>query len=160
MASDAYVKVKDIPGSSTDDGHKDWIEVLSHSYSMHMPIGSGPGGVRSAGRVNIEDFTITKMIDKSSPSLAQAMCQGKPIETVEIEIMSANKDRHKLMKYTLQNVYISSLRSDQVEGRAPVEVVTFSFGKIKLEFTPIGSDGKPGSAQRSGWDRDKNVAWA
>lgn len=160
MASDAYVKIKDIQGQSTDDGHKDWIEILSHQHRMHMPIAAGAGGVRNAGRVNVEDFTFTKYVDKSSPNLAQAMCSGKPIDTVEIEIMSANNKSHKLLKYTLQHVYISSIRADHTAGQIPTEVVSLSFGKIKWEFTPINIDGKPGSPQRAGWDRDKNATWA
>ena len=29
MAFDAFLKVDGIPGESTDDKHKDWIEILS-----------------------------------------------------------------------------------------------------------------------------------
>ncbi|MBL9043878.1 MAG: type VI secretion system tube protein Hcp [Myxococcales bacterium] len=159
MASDAYLKIKDVPGSSSDKDHKDWVEVLSHSFSMHMPIGAGPGGVRNAGRVNIEDFVITKAVDKASPSMMQHCCKGTYFPSMEVEVMNANGDRNKLIKYTLENVYISSFRTDHHEGQIPHEVVAFSFGKIKTEFTPV-VDGKPGSPQRAGWDRDKNTAVA
>lgn len=137
MASDAYLKIKDVPGSSSDKDHKDWVEVLSHSFSMHMPIGAGPGGVRNAGRVNIEDFVITKAVDKASPSMMQHCCKGTYFPSMEVEVMNANGDRNKLIKYTLENVYISSFRTDHHEGQIPHEVVAFSFGKIKTEFTPV-----------------------
>ena len=114
MASDAYLKIKDVPGSSSDKDHKDWVEVLSHSFSMHMPIGAGPGGVRNAGRVNIEDFVITKAVDKASPSMMQHCCKGTYFPSMEVEVMNANGDRNKLIKYTLENVYISSFRSVQL----------------------------------------------
>lgn len=155
MSSDAYVKIKDIPGCSTDKDHEGWIEILSHSYSMHLPIGAGPGGVRNAGRVNMDDFMITKPVDTASPNLAQFCCKGQHIPSVEIDIVSTHNGRHRMLKYTLENVYISSIRADGTGGEVPNEVVTLSFGKIKWEFTPV-KDGKPGSPQRAGWDRDKN----
>ena len=159
MANDAYLKIKDVPGSSTDKGHENWIEITSHSFSMHMPIGAGPGGVRNAGRVNMDDFTLTKAVDKSSPSLSQHCCKGTFFPTMEREVMNANGERNKLLKYTLEGVYITSFRTDHHAGTVPVEVVSLSYGKIKWEFTPI-ENGKQGSPQRAGWDRDKNTAAA
>ena len=36
MAIDCFLKIETIPGESTDDQHKDWIEILViTSYSIH-----------------------------------------------------------------------------------------------------------------------------
>ena len=45
MAFDAFLKVDGIPGESTDDKHKDWIEVLSFNHGVSQPAG-GSGGAR------------------------------------------------------------------------------------------------------------------
>ena len=34
MAFDAFLKIDGIPGESTDDKHKDWIEILSFDFGM------------------------------------------------------------------------------------------------------------------------------
>jgi type VI secretion system secreted protein Hcp len=37
MANDAYLKIEGITGESTDDKHKDWIEVSNVLYAIHQP---------------------------------------------------------------------------------------------------------------------------
>ncbi len=37
MAFDAFLKIDGIPGESTDDKHKDWIEVLSYGVGIQQP---------------------------------------------------------------------------------------------------------------------------
>jgi polygalacturonase len=37
MAFDAFLKIDGIPGESTDDKHKDWIEILSYSFDIDQP---------------------------------------------------------------------------------------------------------------------------
>ena len=38
MAFDAFLKIDGIPGESTDDKHKDWIEVLSFDFGMDAAV--------------------------------------------------------------------------------------------------------------------------
>ena len=45
MAFDAFLKIATIPGESTDDKHKDWIEVLSYSWGVSQQT----SGSRSSG---------------------------------------------------------------------------------------------------------------
>jgi hypothetical protein len=35
MAFDAFLKIDGIPGESTDDKHKDWIEILSFAHGLN-----------------------------------------------------------------------------------------------------------------------------
>ncbi len=55
MAFDAFLKIDGIPGESTDDKHKDWIEITSYSQAIHQPASSTASSVggASAERVNI-----------------------------------------------------------------------------------------------------------
>ena len=58
MAFDAFLKIDGIPGESSDDKHKDWIEILSYSHGVSQS-GSGSrssGGARSAERCDHQDF--------------------------------------------------------------------------------------------------------
>lgn len=37
MANDAYLQIDSIKGESTDQKHKDWIEVSNVLYAIHQP---------------------------------------------------------------------------------------------------------------------------
>jgi len=39
MAGDCFLKIDGIPGESTDDKHKDWIEVMSYSHGVSQMAG-------------------------------------------------------------------------------------------------------------------------
>lgn len=159
MAQDVYLKIDGISGESTDSKHKDWIEILSFSHGMSQPasIASGTSG-RSSERVNMSDFSVVKEMDKASPMLAQACCDGRHIKEVKIELCEATGDKHTYMVYTMENAIISSFQPGGAkEGGKPLENLTFNFGKIKWEYTPIGHDGKPGSKVGPyGWNLEEN----
>jgi len=157
-----FLKLGDIKGQSKDKDHKDWINISSYHYGMTMNIGAGAGQVRQAGRANFEDIIITKIMDKSSASLAEAAASGLYFKSAEIEAMSAagGDKRTKLMKITLENVHITSLQHDHKDGDVPKEVVCLSFGKIKWEVTVRKPDDTDDSPVRAGWDRDENKKWA
>ena len=69
MAFDAFLKIDGIPGESSDDKHKDWIEILSFSHGLSQPASGSrsSGGAASAERCNHSDFSIVKTLDKASP---------------------------------------------------------------------------------------------
>ena len=37
MAFDAFIKIDGIPGESTDDKHKDWMEISTFSWGASQP---------------------------------------------------------------------------------------------------------------------------
>lgn len=159
MATDVYLKIDGIPGESTDEKHKDWIEILSYNQSITQPVSAASAsGGRTAQRVSMSDFFITKALDKSSPHLAQACCDGRHIKEVKIELCEASGDKHTYMVYTMENVVIAGVQpSGGKTDDKPLESVTFNFGKIKWEYTPLGHDGKPGSKVGPlGWNLEEN----
>jgi len=159
MATDTFLKIDGISGESTDDKHKDWIELLSYKHGMNQPVSAASGtGGRTAQRVNMADFSVMKVLDKASPHLAQACCDGRHIKEVKVELCEASGDKHTFMVYTMEDVVISGLQpASSQEGDKPQESVTFNFGKIKWEYTPIGHDGKPGSKVGPlGWNLEEN----
>ena len=149
-----------IKGESTDDKHKDQIEVLSFSWGSSQPASAASGtGGRTAERVNIQDFSFVKVLDKSTPMLFLACCDGRHLKETVIELCLASGDKHPYMKYTMEDVIISGVRpggSAQGGEVKPLEEVTLNFGKVRLEYTPIDSSGNAGSPERTGWDLTTN----
>jgi len=163
MAFDGYVKLEGIEGESTDAKHDKQIEILS--YSFHVAQSGGASTSRHTGqtgaRVDVGDFTFVKVLDKSSPNLFKYCASGKHIPTVVVELCSATENKHTYMKYTMSDVVVSSVRpggATNADGSRPLEEVALRFGKLELEYTPFGNDGKAGGAVKASWDAEKNVA--
>ncbi|MCU0577717.1 MAG: type VI secretion system tube protein Hcp [Desulfobacterota bacterium] len=156
------MKISDIPGESTDDKHKDWIEVLSMHSGVSQPASgsASTAGGRSAERCNHSDFSIVKTLDKSSPKLALFCCNGKHIPSVKIELCRAAGDKTKYMEYILSDVIISSYRpggSAQGGETLPLEEVSFSYGKIEWVYTATDTKtGKPSGDVKAYWDLTAN----
>jgi type VI secretion system secreted protein Hcp len=164
MAFDTFVKIEGIAGESTDDKHKDWIELLSFSHGMSQPVSgsASTAGGASAERVDIQDFVITKILDKASPKLYEHCCSGKHVPSVVVEMCRAGGDKMKYMEIKMEDVLISSASpSGASGGDFPSESISFNFGKIKWTYTQQKrADGGGGGNVTGGWDLEKNARWA
>ena len=114
MAFDAFLKIEGVPGESTDDKHKDWIEVLSYNHAMSMPVSStkSSAGGASSGRTQHGDFSITKYVDLASPKLYEAVSNGKHLGTVKFEMCRAGGSQVPYMTITLGQVLVSSVQQN------------------------------------------------
>jgi len=162
MAFDAFLKIDGIPGESTDDKHKDWIEVLSYSHGISQPSGGSrsTGGAATSGRADHQDFSIVKVLDKASPKLDLSCCNGKHIKTVTLELCRATEDKQKYMEYKISDVIVSSVRpggSAQGGETLPLEEVSFNYGKIEWTYTATDhKTGKPAGDVKAQWDSTAN----
>lgn len=162
MAFDAFIKIDGVPGESTDDKHKDWIEVLSYSWGISQPksASASTAGGASAERADFQDFSIVKALDKASPKLALACAQGKHIKEVKLELCRAGGDKVKYMEYKLSNCIISSVRrggAAQGGETLPLEEVAFDYGKIEWTYTQQKrEDGSGGGQVSANWDLQAN----
>lgn len=156
MAFDVFLKIDGIPGESTDDKHKEWIEILSYSHGVsQMAAGSrSTGGAASAGRCDHQDFSITKGMDKASPPLNANCCDGKHIKKIILELCRATGDKQKYMEYTLEDVIVSSVSiGGSSGGDLPIESVTLNYGKINWVYTETDhKTGKKKGEVKKWWD--------
>lgn len=161
MAFDSFLKIDGLPGESTDDKHKDWIEVLSFSWGVSQPVsGSASSGGRSAERANFQDFSIVKTLDKSSPKLALFCANGTHVKDITLTLSRASGDKQKYMEYKLSDAMVSSVRpgGSSLGGEAlPLEEVSFHYGKIELTYTETDhKTGKPKGDIKTFWDLGQN----
>jgi len=161
MAFDAFMLIDGIKGDCTDEGHVGWIEILSFHHGVSQNIGGSRsgGGAATAGRVDHQDFMITKELDTATPELHKNCCNGKHIPEVTIELCRAGEDKVLFMKYTLSDVVVSSVTPSGMAGtNMPSENVAFNYGKIQWQYTSTGEK----DASKKGdvitfWDTEKNV---
>jgi type VI secretion system secreted protein Hcp len=163
MAYDGFLKIEGIPGESTDEAHAQWIEIISFRHDVSQPAGTATSrvGGRTGARVNVADFTITKVIDNSTPTLNRFCCDGTHVKTVMIELCEAGGQKHMYMRWTLTDVIISSVKPSGVANEEvfarPIEEVSFNFGMIQWEYVPMTHEGKPGAAITQGWSMETNM---
>ena len=143
----AYIKIGDIKGEAADTDHKEWIDILSVSQSITRGEGL-TGQSRRRGDVVLGDIVCVKELDKSSPKLAEAVCTGAIIPSIEIELTRPvpNADgttgRVVYLRYELKNVMITSY---SVNGSAqgedvPMEDFSLNFEEIKVTYTEQDKD--------------------
>ncbi len=153
-----FMNIEGIPGESTDDNHKDWIEVESFSSGIINPTGgfvqSGDAGARTTGPVNHNDFSVVKVIDKATPRFHVNCCDGTHFNEIEFELCSTTKDKQCYMKYLFTDAIITSISTGGSSGDSkPVEEVTFSYGKIEWTYTQTDlNSGKPTGEFTAHWD--------
>lgn len=157
MAFDTFIKIDGVPGESTDDKHKDWIEVLSYNHSIRQPVSatvSSAGGA-SAERCDHDDFTFVKFVDKASPKLYELCCSGKHIKEVTIEMCRAGGDKVKYMEIKLEKVIISHVApggSSKGDHGFPTESISLNYATIKWTYTQQKrDDGSGGGNVTGGW---------
>lgn len=160
MAFDAFIKIKDIDGESTDENHQGWIELLSYDHGVTQQVSgtaSSAGGA-SAERANFKNFSITKQLDIATPALNLACADGTHIDEVLVELCRAGTDKVKFMEYKLTNCLISAVTvSGGSGGDLPTESVTFNYGKITWSYAKQDrKGGKVSGNMAAGWDLQKN----
>lgn len=152
-AYDCFLKIDGIDGESTDENHKDWIEVLSYSHGVSQP-STVVGG--TTGRCDHQDLSVTKWIDKASPLLYLRCSNGEHIPSVQMQLCTQASDvqQRQFMEYTLSDVIVSETKprggTMAGEGR-PLEDVSLNYGKIEWKYTFYSLDGK-GDDVMTSWD--------
>lgn len=160
MANDAYLKIEGIAGESTDDKHKDWIEVSNVLYAIHQPRADSlsTAGGHTTGRAELYPLSFTKLADIASPVLLQTCATGKTISKATFEFMRADDDGKPIpyFKIDLENLMLSSITPDSGEGGIIVERVQLAYAKIKWHYTRQSIRGGTQGNTSGGWDCSAN----
>ena len=147
-------KIEGIPGESTDDKHKGWIDVTSYCHSVAQTVNWTDPGDRTAGHSQHADFAFAKLLDKASPKLALYCCNGRVISSVTLELCRDDAAGRRFMQYKLTDVLVTgvAVEGDVAQPR-PAETVTLDYGKIEWTYTPIDPDtGTAGTNITTSWD--------
>src|SRR5688572_29662933 len=88
MALDMFLIIEDkkVKRESRDKTHKDAIDVLAWSWGMSQSGSMHSGGGGGSGKVAVHDISITKYIDRSSPDLLKACCDGSHYKNAKLII--------------------------------------------------------------------------
>src|SRR6478752_5281026 len=109
MAMDMFIKIGALKGESRDSKHKEEIDILAWSWGASNSGSAHMGGGAGAGKVNVQDISFTKYIDKSSPSLFLSCANGKHIPTATLVVRKAGEKPLEYLKLELTEVLVSSV---------------------------------------------------
>jgi type VI secretion system Hcp family effector len=160
MAADTFLKIDKIPGESTDKGHAGQIEVLSynHGVSQMSSASASTGGGKTTARCDHQDFSIVKELDKASPLLNLACCNGDHIEKMTFELCLASGKKQPYMIYEFEKVIVSSVSIGGGGGGTPTESVTFNYNKISWIYVETDHDtGKKKGEVKKHWNLSDNT---
>jgi len=158
MAVDMFIKIGDIEGESMDKAHKGEIDVLAWSWGMSQSGNMHVGGGGGAGKVSVQDISITKWVDKASPMLMLSCMQGDHIPEATLIVRKAGKDPLEYIEIKMTGVLIASVSTGGSGGEDRLtENVTLNFAKVEYKYTPQKPDGTKDSPIPIGWDIEANT---
>lgn len=158
MAVDMFMKIGDLKGESRDKSHKEEIDVLAWSWGCSNSGSAHTGGGSGAGKVNVQDLSFTKYIDKASCDLLLACCNGKHYPTATLTVRKAGEKPLEYLIITLTEVMVTSVSTGGSGGEDRLtENVTLNFAKVKVDYKEQTATGVAGATPSMTWDIAQNV---
>jgi type VI secretion system secreted protein Hcp len=159
MAIDMFLKIDDIKGESVDSKHAGEIQISSFSWGMsqsgstHVAAGSG------SGKVNVQDLTVSKFVDSSTPTLMQFCANGKHLKQGVLTVRKAGGTplEYYIIKFT--DIIVAAITPSGSGGEDRLmESLTLNFGQFEVDYVPQKPDGSGGAAIQVTWNIPKNSA--
>jgi type VI secretion system secreted protein Hcp len=158
MAVDILLKIEGVDGESLIQDHEGEIDVLAWSWGLSQTGTMHSGGGAGAGKVNVQDISFTKYVDKSSPNLIRACCNGEHFAEAVLVVRKAGKDPLDYFKVTMSPVLVTSVATGGSGGEDRLtENVSLNFAKMEVGYTPQKEDGTGDAEVTLKWNIEKNV---
>ena len=147
----AFLKLGDIKGEATDDGHKEWILIESMSAPITRSIPAGAKDQqRTKGDTTLGDVVVVRQLDKSSTKLSEAAANGTFFKEVEIHLTTTVKKKQEpYLTYKLKNVIITGYSFHGVQSGDPLPTEQVTLGLTEAEWTYIVIDPETGDKKGS-----------
>jgi len=151
-AVNLYLKLDGIDGESQDKAHLGWIDILSYRFGVTNSV----GGAQGTGRATFSELSVTKVVDKSSPSLLFDTASVTHIENGLLDVVEAGQPSSKpFLEYKFTNLLVSDY-SVGSGGDRPEESLSLNFTKIQFTAFPQNPDGTFGTPITMDWDVIRN----
>ena len=140
MASDYFLKIDGVEGSSKDRAHQGWIEVFSFSWGVSQLVDQSAGRSgkdRSVGKSEFSSFNIMKLMDKASQTLLLACATGKHFPGgLFVARKAGERQQVEYLKIKLTDILVSSLQQSGSAGGddVPMESLSLNFSRVDFGF--------------------------
>jgi type VI secretion system secreted protein Hcp len=130
-AVDYFLKLDGIVGDSSDNQHKDEIEVLSFSWGLSNTGSVSGGGGAGAGRASLQDFHFVASFGKASPQLMLSCATGKHIREAVLSGRGARGSADEFIKVRLSDLIVTSYQTGATDDAVPTDQFSLNFSKIE-----------------------------
>jgi type VI secretion system secreted protein Hcp len=152
-----FLKIGSLEGESKDKVKTKWIDVLAWNWGMSNSGTAHVGGGAGAGKVNVQDLSFSKWIDKSSPDLMLACCNGKHFDKATLVVRKAGGNPLEYVKIEMSEVMIAGVTTGGSGGEDRLtENVILNFAKVKVDYAEQKGDGSKGATPTMAWDIGAN----
>ena len=163
MAIDIFLELTGVAGEAQDKTMKDkkaidilaWSWGLSQSGTTHMGKGGG------AGKVNVQDISLTKYVDASSATLMQFCCQGKHIDkgTLTLRKAGGGDTPVSYMVIEFEELLVSAISTGGSGGEDRfTENVTLNFRQFNFKYKLQEKTGSGSDEKTWKWDVAQNAS--
>jgi len=141
-----YMKLGSANGDVTEQGHTQWIELISARWSMSRTVRSavGIGNNRESTSAYVSELTVDKLIDSASSNIAQNAFVGEA-QDCKLEFTRVDKGQEAVFRsIKLKDAIISGLINTGHGNERPTETLTLNFTNIAITDTAEATAGTSG----------------
>jgi len=151
--SAGYVKFDEIDGEAIAAGYEGWSDVDTLAQVISREV-DPETGLKPA---KLEDIICSKVLDKASPKLANAVAAGLTFPIVEIHLTrnAVTGGQAPYLKYELEDVAIVSYNLFGSSNPLVInrESLSLNFRKIKMTYIEYDLDGNEADTVEFTWDK-------
>jgi type VI secretion system secreted protein Hcp len=153
MAVDIFLKLDGVTGEAQDQSHKDEMDILAWSWGMSQSGTTHMGSGGGAGKVNVQDLSVTKYVDNATPTLMKFCCKGKHIDTGKLTVRKAGDEPLEYIVIEFQELLISSISTGGSGGEDRLtENLSLNFREFHLTNKQQTKEGGDGGSPDVKWD--------
>jgi type VI secretion system secreted protein Hcp len=158
MSVDMFLKCEGVEGEAQDDKHKNEIDVLAWSWGASQSGTTHMGAGGGAGKVAVQDLSVTKYVDKASTDMLLACCNGKHYGEMTLTVRKAGGDTPlEYIVIIMKDCIITSISTGGSGGEDRLtENVSINFANVELKYIEQKPDGGAASPKRFAWDIPAN----
>jgi type VI secretion system secreted protein Hcp len=158
MAVDMFIKIEGIPGEARDSVHTAEIDVLAWSWGLSQSGTTHAGSGGGAGKVNVQDLSFTKWVDKASPLLMLFCSNGKHVPTATLVVRKAGETPVEYITIKMIDVIVTSVSTGGSGGEDRLtENVSLNFATVNFDYIEQKADGSEGDKPSYKWKIAENV---
>lgn len=140
--------------------NKQLFELDEYSFDVEqvLNIGSQSSGV-GAGKIKFNAFSITRKIDRASPTLFDMACSGTAFKQVTLALRKSAGGMTTgqiFLRFDFKLVGVKTIQWEHDE-ESPKETVTFEYGGLLIRYCQQNPDGTLASSIPGGWNGCKNT---
>lgn len=153
MSVDMFLELDKISGEAQDDKLKGKIDILAWSWGMSQSGTTHMGSGGGAGKVNVQDLSITKYVDLSSTVLMQKCTKGEHIISGRLICRKAGGEQLEYITIEFKDCIVTSISTGGSGGEDRLtENVSLNFAQYKIVYTEQNEKG--GAGKQPEWAYD------